>query len=784
VTLLLFGPALLGRGVFFQRDVLSYWRPQVDSLTRVLAEGAPPVWNPYFETGLPLLADPGYQVYYPPQWANLVMPPDLFYAFFIAGHAFLAAAGAFALGRAWGLGPAAASMFGAAWLLSGPFQSLGANNPQFAGAAWIPWVLLALEWTLTLPTARRAAVMGAAAALQLLAGSGDFALMTAQLCALRFLLWIARGPGLLRDRASTAARVAPIAGVFALALGAALWMPTLAIVRGSGRAHMDPSLSAYWSVHPATLADLFVPTAVAGLPLTATARETFFEGREPFLPSLYLGIAAAALAALGLRASRLRGLLLLVLAGALTATAIGRHGVVHAWVLRLPAASLFRYPVKYLVPAAFFWAALAGFGMAAFQEKWSPGRQRAVRVLGGAALVIAAALAMCARAVVAHPERLASLAVDLPTAAAVLATRLAHSATALGLGAAALLARSRSVRAPAALTAAMLLLVIGDLLLAARGLNPLAPPRLMQHRPALLQSLGPRPDGFPTRVLSLEGAGANQRVARGPLGWDREWSFGLGLLDQISPATAARWGLGGAYDGDFTGLAPPALSAYSGVVRHPRAGRLALNLLRAGGIDYVVSLDRTLDGLTEVASVPSVYDAPVRLFRVPEPASRVYLARARVAIADYKAWEEMAEPSFEPGREIVLIGDAPAEGAAPPPVPAAPGRVVVTERRADRVDLEVDSPAPTYAVLAETCAKGWTAEVDGADAAIRTANLLFCAAAVPAGRHRVVFEYRAPGARAGLVTSALGLAALTAVLRRRRGRGLPSPGASATIARP
>ena len=78
LTLLLYGPALLGRGVFFQRDVLSYWRPQVDSLTRIHAEGPPPVWNPYFETGLPLLADPGYQVYYPPQWANLVMPPDLF----------------------------------------------------------------------------------------------------------------------------------------------------------------------------------------------------------------------------------------------------------------------------------------------------------------------------------------------------------------------------------------------------------------------------------------------------------------------------------------------------------------------------------------------------------------------------------------------------------------------------------------------------------------------------------------------------------------------------------
>src|SRR5207245_2608067 len=89
--------------------------------------------------------------------------------------------------------------------------------------------------------------------------------------------------GGLRLRGSVAVRVAVAGGTCALALSAPLWLPTLAIVRSGGRAHMDPSLNAYWSVHPATLVDLFVPGAVSTLPLTPATREELFEGREPFL---------------------------------------------------------------------------------------------------------------------------------------------------------------------------------------------------------------------------------------------------------------------------------------------------------------------------------------------------------------------------------------------------------------------------------------------------------------------------------------------------------------------
>jgi membrane protein YfhO len=787
LVLLVFGRALAGHGVFFQRDVLSYWRPQVDSLVRILGEGAPPVWNPYFEVGLPLLADPGYQVYYPPQWANLLLPPDRFYALFVAGYALFTAVGALLLGRAWRMPRPAALGFAVAWLLGGPFLSLVSNNPQLAGAAWIPWVLVALERALRQRTARAAALLGVAAALQLLAGSGDFALMSAYLAAARLGLWLARAPLDPRARVRAAARLCLVAGGFALALSAALWMPALAIVRAGGRAHMDPARTAYWSVHPATLADLVVPTAVASLPLTTSARETFFESREPFLPSLYLGAAAMLLGTLGLRTTRGRGVLLLAAVLLLVATALGRFATVHAWVLELPGTALFRFPVKYLVPAGLLAAALSGFGLAAFVEDWTPRRRRAVRGLGVAAFAVAGALLWWARALVASPALLAGIAVDVPAAAALLSRHLLHSAVALAVAAAILTARSFRPLAAPALTAAALVAVTADLFLAAREINPLASPELSGHTPPLLDAIRPRADGFPVRVLSRaeDPAALNRRVARGPIGWEREAAWALGLQEYLSPPTGARWGLGGAYDGDFTGLAPGILTAYSGVLRHPRAGRLAVNLLRAGGVDYVVTLESSAYGLPEVTAVESVYDAPLRLFRVPSPAPRVFLARARWAPHSQGAWEVMADPTFDPAREVVLVAAGGEAAGEPPPAAGAPiaGRLVVAGRRADRVVLDALLTEPAWVVLTEMNAPGWTAVVDGAAVPARSADLLFCAAPLPAGHHRVVFEYRAPGARAGLALTVAGLAAL-GLLFATRGRRLPSPEGFATIAGP
>jgi uncharacterized membrane protein YfhO len=53
----------------------------------------------------------------------------------------------------------------------------------------------------------------------------------------------------------------------------------------------------------------------------------------------------------------------------------------------------------------------------------------------------------------------------------------------------------------------------------------------------------------------------------------------------------------------------------------------------------------------------------------------------------------------------------------------------------------VDAPADGYLVLNDPYHPWWRASVDGRDAPILRANVLFRAVPVPAGRHRVEFAF-------------------------------------------
>ena len=90
------------------------------------------------------------------------------------------------------------------------------------------------------------------------------------------------------------------------------------------------------------------------------------------------------------------------------------------------------------------------------------------------------------------------------------------------------------------------------------------------------------------------------------------------------------------------------------------------------------------------------------------------------------------------------------------------------------IALEVDAADAGRVVVADAIVRdGWTATVDGQAAAI-TRTSAFGAVQVPAGKHRVVLTYRAPGLRAGAVVSALsllltvGLLTASRISRRRR----------------
>ena len=300
LPLVLFADAVVGRVVFFERDIYAYWVPAVQAFVRAIAEGAWPVWDPLTNFGRPLLADPSMQIAYPLTWLNLALGPGAYYTLFVVSHCAWAALGTLLLARAWGLGVAAAFWAAACWTLSGPFLSVTSLYHHFASAAWMAWVLLALERVIDRPGGRSAAWLAAAAAGMALAGSADICVMTAAAALARVGFAIASREE--RARIAPAALAGAVAGACALAalISAVQWWPTLAHLTVGSRGAAGPAASMYWSAHPATLLDVVFPGLVAEMPLGTTWRGAVFEGRGPLLRSMYVGVPAVGLAIVAL----------------------------------------------------------------------------------------------------------------------------------------------------------------------------------------------------------------------------------------------------------------------------------------------------------------------------------------------------------------------------------------------------------------------------------------------------------------------------------------------------
>jgi membrane protein YfhO len=751
-----FAGALTPARVFYQRDVHAYWWPHAEVIRRAIAEGSwrPwSEWNPWEGFGAPVLPDANFQLAYPVTWLTLGLEPALRFKVLAIGHALLAALGACALARRLGPGWTAAGTAGAAYALSGPFLSAATLWHHYAGAAWLPWLLFALEGLIRAPRPAAALSLGIVAGLQLMAGSGDLCLAGAILGGGR-LAWclVRRRPP--AARALVLAANGALAAALALALGAAQWLPTLERARESFRTVLDARTNAYWSLHPAALADLLVPRLATELPLSEAARQALHEGREPFLACLYLGVVPLALAALGLALRARRAAAPAAGALFLVVVALGRHAPLHRWLLALPVFGMVRYPQKFLWPAALCVALLAALGLAAWETRWSDPERRRVRVLCGLLLAAAGATLVAAWWVGGTPAGLAPL-LDPPEAAAgahAAALKLLRST--LLLLAVALLAWRRANRkdTDGRATAALLVLGAADLVAVGQGVNPLAPRELMEHRPAVVDALA----GEETRLHAASEDRTCLVPGTQPAGWDRRWIAALGFQDALRPPSGARWGLRGSYDGEFTGLGSLWTAPFTAATWSRLGTPAGLRLLQIGGVTHVLAVSRSpVPGLGPAVTLPTPYACPLQVQRVPDPLPGAYVVHAERAGADPGAvLDAVLDPAFDPRREVVL-GAPQAAGPATP----SPDDVRVVSRSLSGLEVEALLAAPGVLVVLEAFDTGWRATVDGAEAEVLRANGLFRAVRLSAGRHRVAFAYRPRSAATGAALTLLGLAA-------------------------
>ncbi len=750
---LLYPGAALAKGVFFQRDIHWVWYPRIESVVRGVAGGAWPLWDPSATFGLPALADPSYQIAYPLTWLNLIVGPATYMKLYILAHTFGAGLGLYCLSRRCGLSRLSAFFAGAAWSASGPLLSTADLWHHLAGGAWIPWVLLALERALSLHTTASALVLGAAAAGQLLAGSGDMCLMSG-LLGLARIVWflLSRESGVRAQAAVRIARTGLVAGVFAVLLAAVQWLPTGALLEEGSRLGMSSAASMFWSVHPATLADLVVPGLVTDLPMNDAARAVLFESREPFLAGLYLGLGVCLLALLGLLAGQRRlasatGLACL----AFLILALGRHTPVYPLLLEIPPFAMVRYPVKYMVAVSLLAALLSGLGVETWLRLWSRAEKRAAAVVAAVASVLGLVALTAGMWIRLRPSTLQTLLdPGLGSPGDVVPKLQGTAALALGFSVLVWLRRRRP-STPGWLTVVLVLLCLGDVTAAGQHVNAVAPPELLSYRPQWVASL--RREPWPERLhLAPYPYALQYRRLRPRSGWPSDWLWTLGLQDLLSPPIGGRWGLSGSYDGDFTGLAPRPLSTMTLMVVRSWRTPLALRLLQMGSVENVVTLEEQPWLGSEPRLVESVFSAPIRVYRVPDPLPRTYaVAGVRVA-PEPEAYALVQQDSFDPRHEVILD-----QGSPRAPVPSFSGVTRLLWRRADALAVEADLSEPGYVVVVEAYQSGWRATVDSEPAEVFRANLLFRAVRVPAGHHVVEMAYRPPAAVLGALLSAAGV---------------------------
>ncbi len=779
-VLWLYREAALRGQAFFDRDLHVLWYNQVLAFKRSLAAGAWPVWDPDMAFGFPLWANPNNQVLYPPTWLNLAMPPWTYYTLFVVGHSLFSGLGAYLLGRRLDVSRTGSLLAAAVWISCGPFVSLVSLWNHLAGAAWLPWGMLAADRALASPGRARLAWLSIVLAMPILAGSPEVAVMVwclAGLQALRVMAGIPAGARL--------GRLLPLAAAaaLALALSAGQWLPTLAYLRGTARWNLAAAVRSYWSIHPLLMLQTLFPVPVGDLPLLPSVRAALTESREPFLRSLYLGLPALVLAAGGWLAPRRGHVRFFLAVGAVSAVvALGDFTpVFHFLAAAVPPLRTMRFPAKFMIPVALSASFLAGLGLDAWRSPSRDRRRVALAAVTAAAVLLPSVLLAAAARL--RPDVLGHIFLAAPPGGTSWAELLRPAARAMGLSAAAGMAvlalslaggRRPVLLLPAALLAGAEMFLFSD------SLNATAPTRLFTYRPPVLEAIfrqqGRRIfvyDYLTAPDLSRRHLGREHPYLVLMRGNDPPWIQALSFREYLLPPVADAWGIRGSFDADGYGLQTRPLVELRRRMRSLEGTPAYTRLLRLGGVTHVVALHRKgFEGLAGPKVFRGRFSDPILLFSVPDPLPEVYaVGRSRLAGKDVAA--ALTSPGFDPGREIVVEKGPVAEAS-----PDFRGFVGVTDRRPDAVVLEADLSEAGYVVLLDAYGEGWRATVDGRPAEILRANAVFMAVPAGPGRHDIRLIYRPSGLAAGLLLSAAALAALPVLClwRRRPGGPRPPPG--------
>lgn len=767
ILLVLQAPVLLLDGsqqAWLWEDTLEYSYPVRNFAAVEMRSGTLPLWDPYTFCGMPVLADIG---------AGLLYPPNLALSLFARGgllpyrvlewqlmlHVWLAGFGTYLVARRFLRSSWGAAFAGLVFMLSGFVTSHLIHLSVVQAVSWLPFVI-ALSWSAQeRRSVLRAAGAGALVALSVYAGHPQTSAFLATAAAL-VSFFHAAAPGTESPRGPAARRVARAMGLLAVtavvtvALAAPQLLPGRELLPLTVRQEMSYEASSECSFSPLHLITLFAPNyygkAHGGDWRSYWGPGMYFHYWEL---NAFVGIAPLFLALLSGAIARRDGAgapedvrravrFFWVLAAFGFILALGRFGFLHPLFHAVaPLYRRFRIPARALVFFDFAMAMLAGAGLARLLgEAGRVPRERMTRWMGVFALLLVLALAMGGLLL---RGRSANLMQAGPRArgvaeGALLQAFLAGTAT-LALLYLAAAGRLRGTRAAAALCAAA--------------------------------------------FLDLAAFG---------------WGYTFGRVSPSEFYTAGREEI-------LKGLREEGRDEFFRVNSRPIENPEALVLRRNQGLIYGVY---TMEGYNQLKlaafqgfEVPAglnfdlfnvkyrslvTPDNQLMLMLNPSYLPRAFLVPEAAACAsEAEVLARMNEDGFDPARTVLLLpggqDDVAAEAArwsatvgedAESAPDSAHIEAAIIEHRPNRVLVRVNAPRPMALVLSEIWFPGWRARADGEELPVYRADYCLRAVLLPAGERTVeVFMTSAPFRR-GLVPAALTGAgcvlALAFALRRRR----------------
>jgi hypothetical protein len=719
----------LSASVTIPWDAKAQFLPQLQFLATSFAKGESPFWNPYAFSGMPQIADPQSLIFSPPYLllALLDKAPTAWAADVTLYLMLLASAAAmftWLSDKGWHAAAALLSsiavIFGAA--MAWRIQHIG----QVMSLAYMPVTLLCLDRALARHSLKYSIAAGIAAALLVL-GRDQVALLSVY-----FLIAYVMGGWLTVEKPGVAIRqslmplsAAAITGLLIICIPVIL---TALVAADSNRPSIDLEGAGRGSLHPA----LFL-TALAPDVFSATGRYGEYWG-PPSGPwkdtGLYLaqnmgqmylgGLTAALLIWASVSGLALQKGIRLFTAALFFSVLYGlgwytpAFSAMHAF---LPGVDLYRRPADAVFVIGFFASVIAGFALNEILSEpvplLRPSQKYAMALLPGAGFAAMLGLAV-------HFGKLddAWPAIAIPALAMCTSAVLIYAIS------------GRPVPAKSAILAVAVLMG-ADLGLANRPGGATGLP------PATYDVLNPLTANTTIALLKKKAHDSINDTRR-----DRVELVGFGFawpnaslthsLENTLGYNPLRLGLytraTGA--GDHVGL--PEQKGFSPLFPSYKS-RLA-DLL---GLRYIATsvpvdqIDKSLrpGDLTLAAKTTDgfVYENPRALPRV--------MFTTQSQRADFEDLLKTGHwPDVDPETTVLLEGDQPS-------TQRRAGSVRIAGYHNTEVTLEADSPGGGFVVLNDIWQPWWYAAVDGADAPVLRANVLFRAVAVPAGKHAITFTF-------------------------------------------